>query len=956
MKHTTLRKSLLALTVAASFPAAAASYYVVVPVPAKKVSNNAIAVSLSAYAAPVGQVGVAYSGFDLRTALSVTGDPGYTGYGVKWQILDGSLPAGLTLNSNGTVTGTPTAAGTATFTVRASYKTKNGDQQYQIVTYRIDVGLAAGTPPQAFVGQAYTYDLNSLLTVKGDPAFTGTGVSWSVVSSSLPSGLSLTTGGVISGTPTASGSGSITARATYKGMNGEQTYQVVSLNISVGLAAGTPPQALVGQAYAYNLNSLLTVSGDPGFTSGGVTWSVVSTSLPAGLYLTSDGYIGGTPTASGSGSITARATYKNVKGEQTYQVVSLNVTVGLGAGTPPQALVGQAYAYNLNPLLSVSGDPGYNGTGVTWTVVSSSLPAGLYLTSDGFIGGTPTASGSGSITARATYKNGKGEQTYQVVALDVTVALAAGTPPQALVGQAYAYDLKTLLSVSGDPGFSGAGVTWSTVSSTLPAGLALGADGVISGTPTAAGTGTVTARATYKNGKGEQTYQVVSLNITVALAAGTPPQALVGQAYSYNLNPLLSVSGDPGYTGAGVTWSVVSGSLPAGLALTSSGYITGTPTAGGTGTITARASYKNGKGDQTYQVVSLDIKVALAAATLPVGVTGNSYPGFDFKSVLSVTGDAAYTASAATWSVVSGSLPAGLTLSSTGVVSGTPTSAATSNFTLQAAYKNKSAQYGYALQVDAAQVPGAFSADSSTDFGVIGLGGATTRSFTFVNNGNTTATGVYASVSGAGFALWASTCGSPGAPVSLAKGASCNFTARYSPSAAGAVSGTVAVNWSGPTPSGKSLTVTGAATVDYSWMMGGFPYDMVAIGRNPAWASGFQWYWYSGGADSSAAPGTFEFRRTVTIGGTSPVTVYLVGAVDDTLTAVAVNGATVYTNLGMPFDALRWSPPITLQPGVNVIAVQVTNGGSAPNPAGMTLQVRYGDGSIITNESGWKHQ
>lgn len=861
MKHTTFRKSLLALMVAASFPASAASYYVVVPVPAKKVSNSAITVSLSAYTAPVGQVGIAYSGFDLRAALSVTGDPGYTGYGVKWQVLDGSLPAGLTLNSNGTVTGTPTAAGASNFTVRASYKTKNGDQQYQIVTYRIDVGLAAGTPPQAFVGQAYTYDLNPQLTVTGDPAFNGAGVSWSVVSSNLPAGLSLTSAGVISGTPTASGSGSITARATYKGMNGQQTYQVVSLSISVALAAGTPPQALVGQSYAYNLNSLLTVSGDPGFTS----------------------------------------------------------------------------------------------SGVTWTVVSNSLPAGLYLTSDGYIGGTPTASGSGSITARATYKNAKGEQTYQVVALDVTVALAAGTPPQALVGQAYAYDLKTLLSVSGDPGFSGTGVTWSTVSSTLPAGLTLGADGVISGTPTTAGTGTVTARATYKNGKGEQSYQVVALSITVALATGTPPQALVGQAYSYNLNPLLSVSGDPGYAGTGVTWSVVSSSLPAGLYLTSGGYISGTPTAGGTGTITARATYKNGKGDQTYQVVSLDIKVTLAAAALPVGVTGNGYPGYDFKNVLSVTGDAAYTPSAATWSVVSGSLPAGLVLGSNGVVSGTPTVAATSNFTLQAAYKNKSAQYGYSLQVDAAQVPGVLSADSGTDFGVFGLGGATTRTFTFVNNGNTTATGVYASVSGSGYGLWASTCGSPGAPVSLAKGASCNFTARFSPSTPGVLNGTVAVNWSGPSASSKSLAVTGATTVDYSWMMGGFPYDMVAIGRNPAWASGFQWYWSFGGADSSASPGTFEFRRTVAIGGTSPVTVYLVGAVDDTLTAVAVNGATVYTNLGMPFDALRWSPPITLQPGVNVIAVQVTNGGSAPNPAGMTLQVRYGDGSIIVNESGWKH-
>ncbi|KVP39937.1 putative Ig domain-containing protein [Burkholderia ubonensis] len=672
MKALNFRKTLLALLVAASMPAWASSFYVVVPVPAKKVSNDAISVSLSAYTAPGGQVGFAYQGFDLRTALSVTGDPGYTGYGVKWQILDGSLPAGLTLNSNGTVTGTPTAAGSYSFTVRASYKTKTGDQQYQIATYLIDVGLASGTPPQALVGQAYSYNLNSMLTVKGDPYFTG----------------------------------------------------------------------------------------------AGVTWSVVSSSLPAGLYLTSGGVISGTPTAGGTGTITARATYKGVAGEQTYQVVSLSISVALNGGTPPQALVGQTYSYDLAPLLSVSGDPAFNGSGVTWSVVSSSLPAGLSLTSDGRISGTPTASGTGSITARATYKNGSGQQTYEVVALNITVSLAG--------------------------------------------------------------------------------------------------------------------------------------------------------------------------------------------ATLPVGVTGNSYPGFDFKSVLSVTGDAAYTPSAASWSVVSGSLPAGMALSANGVVSGTPSTAATSNFTLKAAYKNKSAQYTYALQVDQAQVPGALSADAGTDFGVFGLGGAATRTFTFVNNGNTAATGLYASVSGTGYALWASTCGSPGAPITLAKGASCNFTARFSPGTPGVLNGTVAVNWSGPNTSSKTLAVTGATTVDYSWLMGSFPYDTVPIGKNAAWVSGLQWYWSYAGAESSAAPGAYEFRRTITIGGTAPVTVYLFGAVDDNITAISVNGATVYGNVGMPFDAWRYSPPLTLQPGINVIGVQVTNGGTSNNPAGMALQVRWGDGSVIAGEGGWK--
>ncbi|KVP75096.1 putative Ig domain-containing protein [Burkholderia ubonensis] len=766
MNQSILRKSLLALLVAASLPACAASFYVVVPVPAKKVSNNSISVSLSAFAAPAGQVGFAYSGFDLRAALSVTGDPGYTGYGVKWQVLEGSLPAGLTLNNNGTVTGTPTVAGTSSFTVRASYKTKTGDQQYQIVTYRIDVGLAAGTPPEALVGQAYAYSLSTLLTVKGDQAFTG----------------------------------------------------------------------------------------------AGVTWTVVSSDLPAGLYLTSDGYIGGTPTAAGTGSMTARATYKGVNGEQTYQVVSLSISVALGQATPAQALVGQAYSYDLSALLSVRGDPGFNGTGVTWTVVSSSLPAGLSLSSDGHISGTPTAGGTGSITARAAYKNAQGEQTYQVVAL----------------------------------------------------------------------------------------------NITVKLNPGTPPEALVGQAYSYNLNSLLQVGGDPGYNGSGVTWNVVSSSLPAGLYLTSDGYIGGTPTAGGTGSMTARATYRNGKGEQTYQVVSLDIKVTLNGATLPVGVTGDSYPGFDFKNVLSVTGDATYTPGAASWSVVSGSLPNGLTLSSNGVVSGTPSTAAIANFTLKAAYKNKSSQYAYALQVDAAQVPGALSADSGTDFGVIGLGGATTRTFTFVNNGNTTATGVYASVSGAGFALWASTCGSPGAPVSLAKGASCNFTARYAPSTAGQASGTVAVNWSGPSASGKSLTVTGAATVDYSWLMSGWTSDAVAIGRNAAWASGMQWFWYHGSAEVSAAPVQAEFRRTIYVGGTSPVNVYLYGATDNQLNAVYVNGGLALGAQGMGFDAWRNSGSFVLQPGTNVISVLVENVGASANPAGFALQVRRYDGALLANEYGWK--
>ena len=115
------------------------------------------------------------------------------------------------------------------------------------------------------------------------------------------------------------------------------------------------------------------------------------------------------------------------------------ISVTLNSATLPNAVVGVAYTpYDLKPLLSVSGDDAYNGSGVTWSVVSSTLPAGLSLLSDGTIGGTPTASGTGSLTARATYSGVNGEQTYQIVTLNLSVALASATLPDAVVGQSFA--------------------------------------------------------------------------------------------------------------------------------------------------------------------------------------------------------------------------------------------------------------------------------------------------------------------------------------------------------------------------------------------------------------------------------------------------------------------------------------------------------------------------------------
>ncbi len=100
-----------------------------------------------------------------------------------------------------------------------------------------------------------------------------------------------------------------------------------------------------------------------------------------------------------------------------------DIQVSLNAYTLPSALEGSAYSFDLKPLLTVTGDNAYTGAGVTWNVVSNTLPSGLYLTADGYIVGTPTAAGTGSITVRATYKGQSDSANY---------TLAADTPSRSL--------------------------------------------------------------------------------------------------------------------------------------------------------------------------------------------------------------------------------------------------------------------------------------------------------------------------------------------------------------------------------------------------------------------------------------------------------------------------------------------------------------------------------------------
>ena len=339
-------------------------------------------------------------------------------------------------------------------------------------------------------------------------------------------------------------------------------------------------------------------------------------------------------------------------------------------------------------LAATGGTPPY-----TWSLASGSLPTGLSLNpSSGAITGTPAAApGSYAFTARVT--DGASQSATKSLSIAVADPLSVTTAslPGGTVGQPYS---QSVAATGGKSPY-----TWSVTSGSLPPGLALHAStGAVSGTPTADGSFGFTVQAADSGTPVRTASKSLSISVAAQLAITTSglPGGAVGQAYSQTL---AAAGGTPPYT-----WSLASGSLPPGLTLdSSSGAVSGTPTSSGTFAFTAQVTDGTETATQSLSITVAD-QLTITTPSLPEGVVGQSY---------SQTLDASGGTPPYTWSVASGSLPPGLTLSSAGgVVSGTPTSSGTYSFTAQVtdgaqtATKSLSITVAAALTVTTSSLPG----------------------------------------------------------------------------------------------------------------------------------------------------------------------------------------------------------------------------------------------------------
>ena len=347
---------------------------------------------------PNGSNGVAYS----QTIITTGGVAPIT-----YSVGTGSLPAGLKLNSTGTVIGTPSSSGTSTFTINATdFGTPPLTVASPIFTITINppppLSITSTSMSNGITGTAYS---SAIASSGGVPPLT-----WSVPAGTLPPGLELnTSSGLISGTPTTAGVYKFFPTVTDSAIPPQKFTSTTGVTISVitvaPLQSVTPPLPPGTVATGYTASLVAT---------GGVapyTWSIVSGQLPSGLKLNSaSGTITGVPILSTTANFTVQVEDTNST-KSAPQTLSIVISPGSAI---TNSLLSGAYSFLFHGFdsggnVEMAGNVTSSGTGTVFGTLDSNRSGGtLGIFTGSTVTGTYSVGSDGRGTMQFITTNSKG--------------------------------------------------------------------------------------------------------------------------------------------------------------------------------------------------------------------------------------------------------------------------------------------------------------------------------------------------------------------------------------------------------------------------------------------------------------------------------------------------------------------------------------------------------------------
>jgi uncharacterized protein YhjY with autotransporter beta-barrel domain len=494
---------------------------------------------ISSAATASGQTGVL-----LSPTYTITASNNPTVFGAT------GLPSGLTLNtSSGVISGTPTTLGV--FNVTLTAQNANPTPGTLALVFTITLG-----PPVVTSGATATGAVASVFAGYQITATNGPLTSGGYGATGLPPGLAVNASGLISGTPTTSGTFNVQVTAT--NATATSVAKTVVFTISQFPPVITSPTTASGQtgvAFSYQITASNGTSNGFSFTG----------TLPPGLTLnTTTGLISGTPTAVGSFTPTLVASNGAGNGNQV-----VTFTIGLGPPVITSAAtaagsIGIAFSYQIT---ATNNPTSFNASG---------LPPGLTVNATGLISGTPTSQGAFSANVTAQNGTGTGNQTVTITIGLLAPVITSAATASGTIGLAFSYQV----TASNNPTSYGA--------TGLPAGLSINAtSGLISGAPTVIGSFNANVSATNATGTGSQPVTIsIALAAPIITSASTANGGL-SQPFNYQI------------TANNFPTSFSATGLPPGLSVnTATGLISGAPGAVGVFNVTVNATNSIGTGSR----------------------------------------------------------------------------------------------------------------------------------------------------------------------------------------------------------------------------------------------------------------------------------------------------------------------------------------------------------------------